>query len=35
MSNNSSALARFRDSDMWWSFRRSPLTVAAALITRV
>ena len=27
------ALSRFRDSDMWWSFRRSPLTVAAAVVT--
>jgi len=35
MSDFSTAIARFRDSDMWWSFRRSPLTVAAALITLV
>ena len=35
MSQSSSALARLRDSDMWWSFRRSPLTVAAALVTLV
>jgi peptide/nickel transport system permease protein len=35
MSDGGSALARFRDSDMWWSFRRSPLTVAAALVTLV
>ena len=35
MSQVSSALARLRDSDMWWSFRRSPLTVAAALVTLV
>ncbi|HYC64769.1 MAG TPA: ABC transporter permease [Reyranellaceae bacterium] len=27
------AFARFRDSDLWWSFRRSPLTVAAAIVT--
>ncbi len=27
------AFARFRDSDMWWSFRHSPLTVAAAIVT--
>ena len=33
MSDQTSTFARFRDSDMWWSFRRSPLTVAAALIT--
>jgi peptide/nickel transport system permease protein len=25
------ALARFLDSDLWWSFKRSPLTVAAAI----
>ena len=35
MRQSSSALARLRDSDMWWSFRRSPLTVAAALVTLV
>lgn len=27
------ALERFRDSDLWWSFKRSPLAIAAALIT--
>ena len=27
------ALDRFRDSDLWWSFRRSPLTVGAAAVT--
>src|ERR1044072_9750662 len=27
------ALARWRDSDMWWSFRRSPLTMGAAIVT--
>ena len=26
-------LARWRDSDLWWSFTRSPLTVAAACVT--
>ena len=26
-------LARLRDSDMWWSFRRSPTTVGAAVVT--
>ena len=31
--SNSTAFARFRDSDMWWSFRRSPLTVGAAVVT--
>ena len=30
---DTSALGRFRDSDMWWSFRRSPLTVGAAIVT--
>ena len=30
---DTTALARFRDSDMWWSFRRSPTTVVAALVT--
>ena len=28
-----STLARFSDSDLWWSFRRSPLTVLAAAVT--
>ena len=28
-----SLIARLRDSDLWWSFSRSPLTVAAALVT--
>lgn len=27
------ALAKLRDSDMWWSFRRSPLVVAASIVT--
>ena len=27
------ALARSRDSDMRWSFRHSPLTVGAAIVT--
>ena len=26
-------LARVRESDMWWSFRHSPLAVAAAIVT--
>jgi peptide/nickel transport system permease protein len=30
---DTSALGRLRDSDMWWSFRRSPLTVGAAIVT--
>ena len=30
---DTSALGRFRDSDMWWSFRRSPTTVGAAVVT--
>ncbi len=28
-----SALARFLDSDLWWSFRRSPLVITAFLVT--
>ena len=28
-------LARLRDSDMWWSFRRSPLVVAASIVTLI
>ena len=35
MSDRSTAIGRFRDSDMWWSFRRSPLTIVAALVTLV
>lgn len=27
------ALAKLRDSDMWWSFRRSPLVVVASAVT--
>ena len=27
------ALAKLRDSDMWWSFRRSPLVVIASAVT--
>ena len=27
------ALARFLDSDLWWSFKRSPLVIVAALVT--
>ncbi|TXL76331.1 ABC transporter permease [Vineibacter terrae] len=30
---DTSLIARLRDSDLWWSFSRSPLTVAAALVT--
>jgi peptide/nickel transport system permease protein len=30
-----SALARLRDSDLWWSFTRSPITVVAAIVTAV
>ena len=32
---DTTSLARLRDSDLWWSFRRSPLTVAAAVVTLV
>ncbi len=28
-----STLARLRDSDMWWSFRHSPLVIVAAAVT--
>ena len=28
------AFARFRDSDIWWSFRRSPITVGGWLSLR-
>jgi len=27
------ALARFRDSDLWWSFKRSPIVIAASIVT--
>lgn len=27
------ALAKLRDSDMWWSFRRSPLVIVASAVT--
>jgi len=30
-----SRLRRFLDSDLWWSFRRSPVTVAAAIVAWV
>src|SRR5215470_20360047 len=33
MADTTTALARLRDSDMWWSFRRSPTTVGAAVVT--
>jgi len=33
MADTTTTLARFRNSDMWWSFRRSPMTVAAAVVT--
>ena len=26
-------LAKLRDSDMWWSFRRSPLVIVASAVT--
>ena len=29
------ALARMLDSDLWWSFRRSPVTVVSALVALV
>lgn len=33
MSESTSVLARVRDTDLWWSFTRSKLVVAAAVIT--
>ncbi|MGD9883410.1 MAG: ABC transporter permease [Reyranella sp.] len=33
--SDSSAFARLRDSDIWWSFRSSPITVIAAIVTAV
>ena len=29
------ALARFFDSDVWWSFKRSPITVASAIVAAI
>ncbi|HEY4251134.1 MAG TPA: ABC transporter permease [Roseomonas sp.] len=29
------AIARFRDSDLWWSFKRSPITILAALVALI
>jgi peptide/nickel transport system permease protein len=31
--STSGMLARLRDSDLWWSFTRSPITVVAAIVT--
>src|SRR5262249_7783218 len=31
--SDTSLRGRLRESDLWWSFRRSPLTVAAAIVT--
>lgn len=31
--SDASLRGRLRDSDLWWSFRHSPLTVAAAIVT--
>lgn len=33
--SDTSTFARLRDSDLWWSFRHSPLTVAAAIVTAI
>src|ERR1044072_9902434 len=33
MADTQTPLPRFRASDMWWSFRPSPTTVAAAVVT--
>ena len=31
----SGAVARFRESDLWWSFKRSPVTVASAIVAAI
>ena len=31
--SDTTTLARLRDSDIWWSFRRSPITIVAAIVT--
>ncbi|MFO1087931.1 MAG: ABC transporter permease [Reyranellaceae bacterium] len=31
--SDTTVLARLRDSDIWWSFRSSPITVVAAVVT--
>jgi peptide/nickel transport system permease protein len=31
--SDTSTVARLRDSDIWWSFRSSPITVIAAIVT--
>jgi peptide/nickel transport system permease protein len=31
--SDQTVLARLRESDMWWSFRRSPLVVVASIVT--
>jgi peptide/nickel transport system permease protein len=31
--SDTTALARLRESDIWWSFRSSPITVVAAIVT--
>jgi peptide/nickel transport system permease protein len=33
--SDTTTLARLRDSDIWWSFRRSPITIVAAIVTAV
>ena len=33
--SDTSTFARLRDSDIWWSFRSSPITVIAAVVTAV
>ena len=33
--SDTTTLARLRDSDIWWSFRRSPITIVAAVVTAV
>src|SRR5687767_14250009 len=31
----SGAIARFRDSDLWWSFKRSPVTILSAVVALI
>lgn len=31
----SGAIARFRDSDLWWSFTRSPVTILSAIVALI
>lgn len=35
MSERQSALRRFFDSDLWWSFRHAPVAMAASLVALI